>query len=159
MRQTLKTMAAIFVIAVVVNYPWELGQTPLYAGMDDFSRMLWHCLVASLGDGLLLLLIFGIGWAVLGRRDWFIHPGAHGYALLLATGLAVAVAVEWVAVQIAGQWGYNARMPIVPLLGVGLAPVAQMLLLPPLIFQIVARLALQQGRRTANVAGGSSPKR
>jgi hypothetical protein len=159
MRQTLKTMAAIFGIAVAVNYPWELAQTPLYEGMGDFSRMLWHCFVASLGDGMLLLLIFGVGWAVLRRRDWFIHPGGRGYALMLAMGLFVAVAVEWTAVQIAGEWAYNARMPVVPLLGVGLAPVAQMLLLPPLIFQIVARLALQPGRRTANGAGGSSPKR
>ena len=143
---------AIFVAAVIVNYLWELVQTPLYEGMDDFSRMLWHCLVASLGDGLLVLLIFGVGWLMTGRRDWFISPGVRGYALMLATGLVIAVVVEWVAVRIAGQWDYNDGMPVVPLLGVGLAPIAQMLLLPPLIFHLVAR------RATKDRDGTNSPK-
>jgi hypothetical protein len=153
---TWRTLAAVFVVAVVVNYVWELAQTPLYVGMGDFSEMLWHCFVAALGDGLLVLLIFGVGWAALGRRDWFVRPGARGYALMLAAGLAVAVGVEWAAVRMAGQWAYNDRMPIVPLLGVGLAPVAQMLLLPPLIFKVVAAW---QGRAANDADGGNSPER
>ena len=134
MRQKWRTIVTIFVVSVMVNYPWELVQTPLYEGMDDFSRMLWHCFSASLGDGLLVLLIFGVGWLLTGQQEWFINPGGRGYTIMLASGLVIAVAVEWVAVQIAGQWGYSDRMPIIPLLGIGLAPVAQMLLLPPLIF-------------------------
>jgi len=51
------TVAAIFVVAVGFNYLWELAQSPLYAGMEDFTRMWWHCLLPSLGDGLLVLLI------------------------------------------------------------------------------------------------------
>lgn len=128
----------IFVVAVLFNYPWELAQTPLYEGMGDFSRMLWHCFSASLGDGALVLLIFGTGWATLGRQDWFVRPGARGYAVMLAAGLVIAVAVEWAAVRAAGSWTYNDRMPVVPALGLGLAPIAQMLLLPPLIFRVVA---------------------
>jgi hypothetical protein len=156
MRQTWRTVAAVFVAAVFVNYPWELAQTPLYEGMGDFSRMLWHCFVAALGDGLLVLLIFGVGRAALGRRDWFVRPGVRGYALMLAAGLVIAVGVEWAAVRVAGQWAYNGRMPIVPLLGVGLAPVAQMLLLPPLIFRVVAAW---QGRTAQDRGGGNSPER
>jgi hypothetical protein len=67
-----RTTAAIFVVAVAFNYVWEVAQSPLYQGMSDFSRMLWHCLAPSLGDGLLVLLIFFLGWAVLRRRDWFV---------------------------------------------------------------------------------------
>lgn len=139
MRQKWRTIVPVFVVSVMVNYPWELVQTPLYKGMDDFSRMLWHCFPASLGDGLLVLLIFGVGWRLTGRQEWFINPGGRGYTIMLASGFVIAVAVEWVAVRIAGQWDYSDRMPIIPLLGIGLAPVAQMLLLPPLIFYVVAR--------------------
>lgn len=144
MRQKWRTIVTIFVVSVVVNYPWEVVQTPLYKGMDDFSRMLWHCFPASLGDGLLVLLIFGVGWLLTGQQEWFINPGGRGYTIMLASGLVIAVAVEWVAVQIAGQWDYSDRMPIIPLLGIGLAPVAQMLLLPPLIFYVVARCAAKE---------------
>jgi hypothetical protein len=131
-------LAAVFVVAVAFNYVWEVAQAPLYTGMDDFSRMLWHCFAPSLGDGLLVLLIFFLGWAALQRRDWFVRPGARGYALMLIAGLAIAVSVELVAVYALGRWEYAARMPVLPGLGVGLAPVAQMLVLPPIIFRIVA---------------------
>jgi hypothetical protein len=144
-NSTWRTLAAIFIVAVAVNYPWELAQAPLYVGMADFSRALWHCFAPSLGDGLLVLLIFAFGWAVLRRRDWFTRPGVRGYALMLIAGLAIAISVELVAVYAVGRWAYAARMPIVPGLGVGLAPIAQMLVLPPIIFRVVASwMALSQ---------------
>ena len=59
-RQLGKTVAAIFVVAVLGNYPWELAQAPLYVGMESFRAVWWHCFVASLGDGLLVLGIFAI---------------------------------------------------------------------------------------------------
>jgi hypothetical protein len=130
--------AAIFVVAVALNYAWELAQSPLYKGMSDFSRMLWHCFVASLVDGALVLLIFAAGGAVFRRRDWFVRPGVYGYALMLGSGLVTGVIVEWAAVHVLGRWEYTSLMPVVPSLGVGLAPVAQMLVLPPIIFRVVA---------------------
>ena len=132
------TLAALFVIAVAFNYVWVLAQSPLYAGMDDFSRMWRHCFVPSLGDGLLVLLIFATGWIVLRQRDWFVRPGVRGYVLMLIAGLLIAISIEMVMVNLLGQWKYSARMPLVPGLGVGLAPIAQMLLLPPIIFRLVA---------------------
>jgi len=123
---TWRTLTAIFIVAVAANYPWELAQAPLYVGLADFSQMLWHCFAPSLGDGLLALLIFAFGWAVLRRRNWFTRPGVSGYTLMLIAGLAIAISVELVAVYVLGRWAYSARMPIVPGLGVGLAPIALM---------------------------------
>lgn len=57
---------------------------------------------------------------------------------MLLAGLVIGVSVEWLAVFIGNRWEYTARMPLVPLLGVGLAPVAQMFVLPLLIFRIIA---------------------
>jgi hypothetical protein len=122
---------------VFFNYPWELAQSPFYVGMENVGRMWWHCFVASLGDGLLVLLIYAVGWIVRGRHDWFARPGVHGCVVILAVGLAIGVSVEWVAVHIAGRWAHAAQMPLMPGLGVGIVPVAQMLVLPPLIFRVV----------------------
>lgn len=126
----------IFAVAVPVNLLWEMAQTPLYAGARDFSRMLLSCFIASLGDGLLVLLIFAAGWVAFRRRDWFVRPGVRGYLLMLAFGLIVGVAIERTATEVAGLWEYTTRMPRV--LGIGLAPVAQMLVLPPVIFRVVS---------------------
>lgn len=131
-----RTLWGIFAVGTLVNYPWELAQTPLYEGTESLSRMLWHCLLASLGDGLLVLLIFTAGWIAFRQSDWYVRPGWRGYLLMLATGLLIAVAIEWVATGVAGQWRYSERMPQV--LGIGLAPIAQMLILPPLIFRVAA---------------------
>jgi hypothetical protein len=129
-------LATVFVVAVLFNYPWELAQAPLYVGMNSFRATWWHCFRASLGDGLLVFIIFAAGWAVLWRRDWFVHPGVRGYLVMLAIGLTIGVSVEWGAVHLLGRWAYTAQMPLLPGLGVGIAPLLQMLVLPPLIFRV-----------------------
>ena len=138
-RQLGGTVATLFVVAVFTNYLWELAQAPLYVGMEGFRAVAWHCFIASLGDGLLVLGIFVTGWIVLRRHRWFTHPGVAGYGVMVGTGLVMGVTVEWVAVHILVRWMYTAWMPRVPGLAVGLVPVLQMLLLPPLIFYVVAR--------------------
>jgi hypothetical protein len=131
-------LVTLFVLAALFNYPWELAQSPFYMGMRNLNRMWWHCLVASLGDGLLVLLIFAAGWTALHRQDWFVRPGLRGYVVMLAVGLIISVIIEWTAVHIAGRWTYTERMPLVPGLGIGVLPIMQMLVLPPLIFRVAA---------------------
>lgn len=136
-RRTLKrTLWVIFTAAVLINLPWEVAQMSLYVAEGSVVISLWYCFLASIGDGLLVLLIFAAGWLVFRRQDWFTQPGVRGYLLMLAAGASIAVVVEWVASGIAGQWAYAEGMPLV--LGVGLAPLIQMLVLPPLIFRIVS---------------------
>lgn len=135
----LRTLLTVFAVAVIVNYLWELAQAPLYAGLESYSTtVLWHCFAASLGDGIMVLLIFAVGWLVLRHENWFEHPGVSGYLVMLTTGLILAVLLEWVGVHVLGRWQYTETMPVVPGVNVGLVPIAQMLLLPPLVFRIVA---------------------
>ena len=133
----------LFAVAVIFNYPWEVAQAPLYTGMDNMNAPWWHCFVASLGDGALVLLIFAVGWLALRRSNWFKRPGVRGYILMLVSGLTIAVAVEWVAVHMLQRWDYVAAMPRLPVLDVGIMPIVQMLVLPPLIFRIVAAITFR----------------
>ena len=87
-----RRLITLFMVAVLFNYPWELAQSPLYQGMGSLNRMWLHCFLASLGDGLLVLLIFAAGRIAFHRQDWFAHPGIKGYALMLGAGLASASA-------------------------------------------------------------------
>jgi hypothetical protein len=139
-------LISIFVVAVLLKYLWELAQAPLYLGMEDYNAgVFWHCLVASLGDAIMVLLIVAAGWITLRQPDWFVRPGVSGYLVMIAAGLLLAILVEWVAVQKLKRWAYAERMPTVPGLGTGLVPIAQMVILPPMIFRIVTLL----GRRKA----------
>jgi len=134
-----KRLFLLFIVAVLLNYLWELAQAPLYAGMENYSAaVFWHCFVASLGDGIMVLLIVAAGWTIFQRSDWFERPGVAGYLVMLTAGLVLAILVEWVAVHILGRWQYTDRMPTLLREGIGLVPIAQMIMLPPLVFRAVA---------------------
>jgi len=133
-------LVAIFAVAVSLNYAWEIGQAFLYVGMDYAKGIWWHCFVASLGDGVLLWIIHLVGWGVFRRSDWFMLPKRGRYAVMLATGMLIGIAVEWVAVHLLQRWQYTDAMPLLPGFGIGLVPILQMLILPPVIFAIVAKL-------------------
>ena len=135
----------VFIVAVLLNYLWELAQAPLYVGMEDYhAGALWHCFVASLGDGIMVLLIVAAGWIMLERRDWFERPDIAGYVLMLTVGFLLALLVEWIGLHVLRRWEYSERMPLVRGLRVGVAPIAQMLVLPPLIFRIVSFLSAKR---------------
>ena len=137
-RRIFSTIASLFVVSVPLNFVWELAQMPLYVDNVNLLDFAQHCIIPSLGDGVILLIIFGVGCWVLRRADWFVRPSAPAYALMLVSGLIIAILIEWVAVYRMGRWSYTTRMPVLPLLGVGLSPVLQMLLLPPVIFKATA---------------------
>lgn len=138
-RQLLyRRLTVLFGLAVVVNYPWERAQSRLYVMPGGVEVEWWMCAMASVADGLIVLLIFWIGKLVIGHRDWYLRPGVRGYAVLLLSGAVIIVMVEWSTIYAAHWWDYSPHMPLVPLLNIGLAPLAQMLVLPPLIFTLLA---------------------
>ena len=139
---SLLALAGLFVVSVVLNYFWEMGQSFLFVGMGDLGKIWWHCFVAGLGDGLIVCTIHAAGWSFFRRADWFIDPRWKGYAVMLMTGIIIAVAIEWLAVHVLHRWTYTPDMPAFPVLprvNIGITPLLQMLILPPLIFYIVAQ--------------------
>lgn len=128
----------IFIVSVILNFPWERAQSRLYIMADGTAIPWWHCAFASVGDGLLVLLMFWAGRVVFGHSAWFDHPGLRGYLLLAVTGLVTIIPLEWMMMSRMKWWSYTSQMPLIPGIAVGVSPVAQMLLLPPLIFVIVA---------------------
>ncbi len=94
----------MFIVAIVLNYLWELGQAPLYVGLEHCNAaVFWHCFVASLGDGVMVLLIVVVGWISFQQCDWFERPGVAGYLQVLLAGFMLAVLVVWVGVHILGR--------------------------------------------------------
>jgi hypothetical protein len=140
MSTTINAVTLVFLIAVALNYPWELLQSGLFTAASHAAPVWLHCFIASLGDGVMVLLLFGLGWLVLGHRDWFVRPRVRGYAFLLSCGAIVAVLVESVAVYVLRRWTYTDAMPVLPGTPVGVVPVLQMILLPPVVFRVAAAL-------------------
>jgi hypothetical protein len=128
----------ILVMAVLLNYPWEMAQAGLFAPMGSAAEASWRCFVASVGDGLMILMIFAVGWVIHDDTRWFRRwsAGRLGYTMF-AGGLGGAAIETWGLA--AGRWQYADSMPRVPVLELGLVPLLQMSILALLTFWATAR--------------------
>ena len=134
-------MLVLFVVSVTVNFLWELVQAPLFAGMESVGAIGWHCFVASLGDGIILWIIYGLGWVAFGHWRWTFQPDSRRMAFMVSVSLVIAILIEWSALHWLRRWAYTEQMPRIPVLDVGLTPILQMLILPPLIFLLTQKLS------------------
>jgi hypothetical protein len=132
-----RTSFTVVVVAVALNYPWEMVQAVLYEPMGSIAEASWRCFVASLGDAAMIVMIFVMGWLVYRRHLWFQRRNSGRIAFAAVVGALIGVAVEWWGVS-TGRWEYDERMPRVPVLQLGLVPLLQMPLLAPLTFWITA---------------------
>jgi hypothetical protein len=75
--------------------------------------------------------------AALRRLDWPWVTASGGTLLLVAIGVGYTVYSEWLNVYQRQAWGYAPNMPLIA--GIGLSPLLQWLLLPPVAVAILRR--------------------
>lgn len=134
-----ETNVALF--AFLLNLPWELWQIPLFKGMPSSAH--WggviQCTRAAAGDAVIALCAFWLVAVMARTRSWIRRRSSTTLGAFVAIGVVVTIALEYWATQIGGRWEYAEAMPRLPLLGTGLAPLLQWLLIPPLVAWLVRR--------------------
>jgi len=127
--------------AFLINFVWEMLQMPLFdfPAQTSLPQMNLACLQASAGDALMVVIAFWIVAAHRKDRQWIFHPPASALALFLAQGVLMTIAFETIAIGPLHRWAYTEAMPTLPILGTGLAPLAQWLILPLIILYVVKR--------------------
>lgn len=132
--------AVFFIAALVLNWIWEMGQMFAYIGMRDqpLVELVLFCTSASIGDAVLTLLAYGLGTLFTRSLSWGIRGGWKGYLTLAICGTVFALVIEWIAKAL-GYWTYSERMPIVPLVKVGLLPLLQLTILVPAALWLAVR--------------------
>mgnify|MGYP001576796075 CR=1 FL=1 len=131
----------VVLFAFLLNLPWEIWQIPLFKGVASLAH--WDgvimCTRAAVGDAVITLLAFWLVAATVRSRGWIRRPTAVTLGTFVAVGVVATVVLEYWATQVGGRWQYAEAMPRLPLLGTGLAPLLQWLLLPPLVVWLVRR--------------------
>ena len=128
--------------ALLVHFPWEIGQSPLFVEMSSapFWNGLLGCTFAAFGDVLISLISYWAAAAVSGRH-WLERPRMAPFTIYMIIGVGITILVEWLATQ--GRWfegwTYGPAMPVMPWLDVGLVPVLQWLVLPPIVLALASR--------------------
>lgn len=127
-----------FIFGVLLNFPWEFLQVPFFKGLPKSGH--WEgiitCTRATVGDALITLIAFWAMTAIWRDRWWFMRANALQVTVFAGIGLLITVVLEHLATRSTHAlwgWRYSDIMPVVPGIGVGLTPLLQWLVLPPLV--------------------------
>ena len=99
------------------------------------------CLQATLGDMALVLVGFWLSCLVTRTRHWSVRADARAIAVWPGTGLFLTVTIEFLSTGVLDRWKYAAAMPRLPLLGTGLTPLVQWIVVPMIVFLYMSRLS------------------
>lgn len=126
-----------YLLAITVgNLAWELAQLPLYTiwhegSLREITFAVLHCTGGDIliaGTALLAALL------TLANGRW---PHDRFVAVAAAAtlgGVSYTIFSEWLNTEIRGSWAYTALMPQLPLIGTGIAPLAQWIIVPLIAF-------------------------
>jgi len=141
----LSAIRRYFLVIGPANLAWEFAQLPLYTlwregTTDEILFAAVHCTGGDLlisGAALLLVLMAAATPKWPQERYW---PVA---TLTILGGLAYTVFSEWLNTEIRGNWAYSDVMPIIPVIGAGLSPFLQWIVIPLAGFWSIRRLVSQ----------------
>jgi hypothetical protein len=139
-----------FLFAALANLAWEVAHLPLYtlwweSGFGENAFAVVHC---TGGDLLIATASLTLALLFFADRDWPEEGFPKVAAATVVLGVGYTVFSEWLNTEIRGSWAYTDRMPVVPILGTGLSPLAQWLVVPLAAFWWARRPAAFYSLRT-----------
>lgn len=127
-------------VALPMFAAWEVAQLPLYTiwAEQGVRASLWAALHCTIGDAVLAFVtILGALLATFVASGWRRFRGVA--AITVLAGLIVTAIVEVLSTQWLGRWAYGPLMPVEPLFGIGLSPLAQWIVVPALALFLLRR--------------------
>lgn len=146
-RVRLIAFGRYLLVIVFGNVVWEFAQTPLYTIWQDGTprHIAFAALHCTAGDLLIAASALLAAIALVGGPHWPRRRfGAVG-TIAVAAGLLYTVFSEWLNTDIRGNWAYTTLMPKLPLIGTGLAPLVQWLVVPTVALLWARRGVRQPG--------------
>jgi hypothetical protein len=121
-------------VSLVAHLGWETLQLPLYTlwstgTLRQQAFAIVHC---TLGDAMIAGLSLLLALAVFAQAAWPRASVTRVYWASLAFGVGYTIYSEWLNINVRGSWAYSDLMPVVPVIGTGLAPLLQWFVVPTL---------------------------
>lgn len=140
---TWRFLALRFVpVFAALNLAWEIVQLPFYTllatgSAREIAFAVGHC---TIGDVLIGLAALSVALVVTRAGPVATWRAGAVAGVATAIGIGYTVFSEWLNVEVRRSWTYSELMPVLPLIGTGLAPLAQWVVLPGLALGIALRL-------------------
>lgn len=130
----------VALFAFLLNFVWEMWQIPFFAEMPQMPHWeaVWLCTRATMGDVVIMLIAFWSVATAVRSRVWVLHPNWRQITSFVLVGVLITIGMEELSLRL-GRWEYAPLMPTLPWLGTGLVPLAQWIILPPVVLWFVRR--------------------
>ena len=130
----LQTVRRYLGASLAANFVWEILQLPLFTlwttgTLRQQAFAVFHC---TIGDVMIAALSLLAALSLVAQPNWPRSSARRVYLLSLTVGLGYTIYSEWVNTSVRGSWAYSEWMPVLPLLGTGLSPLMQWLIVPTL---------------------------
>lgn len=131
----------VLIFSFLLHLAWEYWQVPFFRGMADQPHWVGvkACTLATLGDAGIALSAFWATAIVAKNRSWIVWPNRRDIAIFLGVGVLVTILFEALATGLLQRWAYSDTMPRVPVIGTGLLPLLQWLVIPLIVIWFVRR--------------------
>jgi hypothetical protein len=121
-------------VSLGVHVFWEMLQLPLYTlwSTGTIRQQAFAIVHCTLGDAMIAGLSLLLALVLFARATWPGVSDARVFAATLAFGIGYTIFSEWLNINVRGTWAYSELMPVVPVIGTGLAPLLQWVVVPTL---------------------------
>ncbi len=128
----------------LLNFVWEMQQMPFFAIPPEFTifDVIKGCTQATLGDVGISVTAFWAVAVVAKSRQWIRRPTWRQVVGFILVGVLITIVFEAMATGPLGRWAYADEMVTLPILGTGLVPTLQWIILPPMVVWFVKRQVL-----------------
>lgn len=119
------------------------SQLPLYTiwRTGSLGEKAFAVLHYTGGDLLIGLSALTVALVLTGDDEWPERGFARTTALTIALGVGYTIFSEWLNIVVRAAWQYSELMPVVPVIGTGLSPLLQWLLVPTASLYVARRAA------------------
>ncbi|MFZ1798903.1 MAG: hypothetical protein WAU24_03485 [Chitinophagaceae bacterium] len=139
-------IVAILFFAFLFNAAWEILQIPLYKGGSYEWNHIVFCLLASVADVIMVLLLYFSFAFIYKNALWVKNVNPGKIIVLILTGGIGAILAESRHLLL-GTWSYASAMPLIPVVDVGLSPVLQFMILPILVYKLSYKIEMNEAKR------------
>ena len=124
----------------LLNATWEWTQSPFFVDTtSNLNTIIWYRIPCSLGDTVILLIGFALVSLYHRGMSWIYHPKMKDYLFLVLIGISYTFFSEYINVYLKYNWSYSRYMPLIPFIHLGIIPLVQWTILPPIIVFITKR--------------------
>jgi len=129
-----------FFFSFVLNATWEWIQSPFFIDMtSDLNTIIWYRIHCTLGDSIILIIGYVLMSFYYRNFSWVHNSNVKHHAVFVVMGVIYTLFSEYLNVYINHSWSYSGYMPLLPIVNIGLVPLFQWIILPPVVIFITKR--------------------